>query len=360
MDFDAKLPSLTQLKNQGLKMQKWMSGDHYSIAQMTGQRLMVGFDGTTLTQDLKYLIDTLQVGGIILFSRNIQAPDQLAELCRSAQDHALTCGQPPLFIAVDQEGGKVARLRSPFTEFDGNPAMRDESDAVSFSTITARELKSVGINMNMAPVMDVAFPDVDSIMAERAFGGDPAIIARMGAVVIDQLQENRIMAVAKHFPGIGRTTLDSHLDRPHLNTHPEKLLNTDLVPFNAAIQHNVTGIMLSHIVYEKIDARWPASLSPSIANLLLRKQLGYEGLILTDDLDMGAIKKHYAIETVFTQIMAADIDQALICHRSPDMEMAIEKMTSAATDTPDLEERCRQSLDRILALKASYLGENGI
>lgn len=332
-----------------------MNSDQFSDGQLAGQRLMVGFDGTTLTRDLKYLIDTVRVGGIILFSRNIHDPEQLGELCRSVQDHALICGQPPLFIAVDQEGGKVARLRSPFTEFEGNPSMRNETDAVSFSTITARELKEVGINMNMAPVMDVAFADVDSIMAGRSFGDDPYWTARMGTVVIEQMQKNGIMAVAKHFPGIGRTTLDSHLDRPHLDTVPEKLMRADMVPFTAAIHHDVAGIMLSHIVYEKIDANWPASLSPPIAADLLRKKLGYNGVVLTDDLDMGAVKEYYPIETVIKQIMAADIDQALICHRSPDIEAAVERMTSILRETPGMRKRAQASVKRILALKASYL-----
>jgi len=332
-----------------------MNSDQFSDGQLAGQRLMVGFDGTTLTRDLKYLIDTVRVGGIILFSRNIHNQKQLGELCRSVQDHALISGQPPLFIAVDQEGGKVARLRSPFTEFEGNPSMRNETDAVSFSTITARELKKVGINMNMAPVMDVAFADVDSIMAGRSFGDDPYWTARMGTVVIEQMQKNGIMAVAKHFPGIGRTTLDSHLDRPHLNTVPEKLMRTDMVPFTAAIHHDVAGIMLSHIVYERIDANWPASLSPPIAADLLRNKLGYNGLVLTDDLDMGAVKKYYPIETVVKQIMAADIDQALICHRSPDIEAAAEKMISILRDTPGMRKQAQASVKRILALKASYI-----
>ncbi len=332
-----------------------MNSDQFTDGQLAGQRLMVGFDGTTLTRDLKYLIDTVRVGGIILFNRNIHDPEQLGELCRSVQDHALICGQPPLFIAVDQEGGKVARLRPPFTEFEGNSSMRNETDAVSFSTITARELKEVGINMNMAPVMDVAFADVDSIMAGRSFGDDPDWTARMGAVVIDQLQKNGIMAVAKHFPGIGRTTLDSHLGRPHLDTVPEKLMRADMVPFTAAIHHDVAGIMLSHIVYERIDANWPASLSPPIAADLLRKKLGYNGVVLTDDLDMGAVKKYYPIETVVKQIMVADIDQALICHRSPDIEAAVERMTSILRDTPGMRKRAQASVKRILALKASYL-----
>jgi beta-N-acetylhexosaminidase len=326
-----------------------------SDEQLAGQRLMVGFDGTTLTADLKYLIDTVRIGGIILFSRNIENPQQLRELCKSAQDHARAANQPPLFIAVDQEGGEVARLRSPFTEFNGNPSMKDEADAITFATITAEELKTVGINMNMAPVMDVAATDVKSIMTGRSFSSDPDRTARLGVTVIDQFQKSGIMAVAKHFPGIGRTTLDSHLDRPFLETDADTLMKTDIVPFMAAIDHQVAGIMFSHIVYEGLDPHWPASLSPAIAVDLLRKKCGYTGLILTDDLDMGAIKKYYPLDTVIAQIMAADVDQVLICHRSPDIETAAEMIASHQHNSSAMREQARTSVKRILSLKSVFL-----
>ena len=128
--------------------------DVFTSEQIAGQRLMVGFDGLSLSEDLKYLIDTLKVGGLILFKRNVSLPEQIADLCASAQAHAAACGQPPLFIAIDQEGGRVARLGPPFTQFPGNPSMNSVSDADSFAEITARELGRVGINMNMAPVLD--------------------------------------------------------------------------------------------------------------------------------------------------------------------------------------------------------------
>ena len=336
-----------------------MKVNQLSAEQLAGQRLMVGFDGMTLSEDLKYLIDTIKVGGIILFSRNIEDKKQLKELCFSAQGYARAVDQPPLFIAVDQEGGEVARLRSPFTEFVGNPGMKDEADAISFATITAEELKTVGINMNMAPVMDVAATEVKSIMTGRSFGSDPEWTARLGVTVIDHFQKNGIMAVAKHFPGIGRTTLDSHIDRPFLETDAEVLMKTDMVPFTAAIDHQVAGIMFSHIVYKDLDPVWPASLSPVIAVELLRKRYGYTGLILSDDLDMGAIKNYYPLDTVITQIMAADVDQALICHRSPDIEAAVAMIETIQQRTTKMWERSQKSVERILSLKSTFLGGRG-
>lgn len=316
---------------------------------------MVGFEGTGLNEDLKDLINRLKIGGIILFAGNLKSPDQIKELCRSIQDYAKICQQPPLFIAVDQEGGQVARLQEPFTIFPGNPHMKTEEDAVHFAEITAAELNQVGINMNMAPVMDVSPEGSGSIMAERTFGDNPAWVSRLGVKVIEHLQLNNIMAVAKHFPGIGRTTLDSHMDMPVLHDDLSVMEDFDLIPFEAGIQNRVSGVMLSHIFYTKLDPQWPASLSPQIANNLLRKQMGFDGLVLTDDLDMGAISKHYDIHTAIHQILAADIDLTLICHKGPTIEIAFEEILKEMTDSPELKARGIESMERIMEAKRRYL-----
>lgn len=326
-----------------------------STEQQAGQRLMVGFEGTGLNEDLKDLINRLKIGGIILFAGNLKSPDQIKELCRSIQDYAKICQQPPLFIAVDQEGGQVARLQEPFTIFPGNPHMKTEEDAVHFAEITAAELNQVGINMNMAPVMDVSPEGSGSIMAERTFGDNPAWVSRLGVKVIEHLQLNNIMAVAKHFPGIGRTTLDSHMDMPVLHDDLSVMEQFDLIPFEAGIQNRVSGVMLSHIFYTKLDPQWPASLSPQIAKNLLRKQMGFDGLVLTDDLDMGAISKHYDIHTAIHQILAADIDLALICHKGPTIEIAFEEILKEMTDSPELKARGIESMERIMEAKRRYL-----
>ncbi|MGD9106325.1 MAG: glycoside hydrolase family 3 N-terminal domain-containing protein, partial [Desulfobacterales bacterium] len=182
----------------------------FSDEQSAGQRLMVGFDGTELNPDLKFLIKTLHVGGIILFTRNLINPDQIKRLCSSIQEYARSCGQPPLFISIDQEGGKVARLNKPFTQFPGNPKMKGPEDAIHFARVTAAELTEIGVNMNLAPVLDVAPQSINSVQASRVFGHDPSWVSELGTVVIDHLQSNNIMAVAKHFPGIGRIILDPH------------------------------------------------------------------------------------------------------------------------------------------------------
>jgi len=330
-----------------------MKIETFSDEQIAGQRLMVGFEGQTFNDDLRELIGSLFVGGLILFAPNIANPDQLRRLCQDCQAFAAQCGQPPLIIAVDQEGGPVARLKAPhFTEFPGNPSMRDESDARAFARTTALELSTAGINMDMAPVMDVAPEDLSGIMANRVFGNHPEHVARMGTALIETLQTGGVMAVAKHFPGIGRTTIDSHLDLPTFRDDLAAMEPVDLPPFRAAIDHQVAGVMLSHILYEKIDPRWPASLSPTIAKDLLRRQMGYRGVSMTDDLDMGAIVRHFDIRTVIRQIVAAEIDFALICHKGPRIQEGWDAMLAQTRQDPGLG---RASVQRILNLKQSYL-----
>lgn len=324
--------------------------------QLAGQRLMVGFDGTAFNDDLRFLIGTLNVGGVILFTRNIESPDQLRELCAEIQRCGRQFRLAPLLIAIDQEGGEVARLKKPFAQLPGASQMRNEADVIHFARTTAADLRNAGVNMNMAPVLDVARPEIPSIMASRSFGADPVRVAAMGCSMIDQLQRRNIMAVAKHFPGIGRTVLDSHDDMPVLSVDPATLKQVDLVPFAAAVNQGTAGMMLSHIFYDRIDPEWPASLSPVIVGDMLRRDMGYDGLVLTDDLDMGAIKRHYDIRTVVRQILFAGVDVALICHKGPDIENAHAEIVRHMTDSADLRLRGIASVERILKLKHRFLG----
>jgi len=331
-----------------------MKTDTFTLEQLAGQRLMLGFDGTTLNSDLKKRIDTFKVGGLILFTRNIQSPHQLRRLCSDAQAYAADCGLPPLFIAIDQEGGEVARLKAPFTEFPETPPLHSSAAADNFARITAAELKEVGINMNMAPVMDVNDPHIDSIMVKRAFSHDPDIVSEIGLAVINGLQARQVMAVAKHFPGIGRTTLDSHIDQPVLEASTKELA-TDLAPFSDAVDHQVVGIMLAHILYPALDPDLPASLSVKIARDLLRKRMGYDGLVLTDDLDMGAISNHFDIETAVECILTADIDLILVCHTGPAQDRAFTRTCRWLQKESGHRDSGRQSVQRIMRLKQQYL-----
>lgn len=322
-------------------------------AVSAGQRLMAGFRGTRLTDELRFLIDGLKVGGIILFARNIETPAQVGDLCRSAQEYAVASGLPPLFIAVDQEGGPVARFRPPrFSELPGAPHVRDAAEASRLARRTAAELTDMGLNMNMAPVLDVAPSEMASIMADRAYGGDPERAAEMGVAVIEGLQEKGVMAVGKHFPGIGRTVLDSHHDLPSFDGSRADLDAVELPPFAAAIRAGVSGVMLSHIQYDRIDPHWPASLSSRIAREMLRDEMGFGGLVLTDDLDMGAIKRHFDIETAAERILAAEVDVAIICHSLDVLKQAHRLIRGHLADG---RYNGDASVERIMGLKSRFL-----
>jgi beta-N-acetylhexosaminidase len=192
-------------------------------------------------------------------------------------------------------------------------------------------------------------------MAKRAFGSDPERVAQLGALVIEGLQSRRIMAVAKHFPGIGRTTLDSHLDLPVLDADLPSLERFDFIPFRTAIEKQVAGVMLSHIFYTGLDPEWPASLSPRIARGLLRKRLGFNGIVLTDDLEMGAVTRHCDFKTAVRQALRADVDTVLICRSAEKLEAAHRRMTRKIGESEALRRRGEQSVGRIMALKAAFL-----
>ncbi len=334
--------------------------DSLTDEQLAGQRLMVGFEGRVLDDALRSLIGEMRVGGLILFKRNVAGPSQLADLCHAAQAFAVDSGHPRLLVAIDQEGGPVARLGPPFTVFPGNRAIGEagsETAAREFGTITARELKGVGINMNLAPVLDVVPQGLTSpVMADRVFGQEPELVADLGKAVIEALQENGVAATAKHFPGIGRTTVDPHIDLPFLDTGRHILDSTDLIPFRAAIQSGVEAVMLSHVVYRDLDPTWPAGLSTVIAKDLLRGTLGFRGITMTDDLDMGAIDTHFDLDTFVTRISDAEIDMALICHDRAKIEGTYRALLKAVEESDDMRAKAVESVQRILNLKKHYAG----
>ncbi|WP_291347816.1 beta-N-acetylhexosaminidase [Desulfobacula sp.] len=330
-----------------------MDRDIITQKVMAGQRLMLGFDGIELNDDLKHIIGDIKAGGIILFKRNIETPEQVTRLCRACQDYAKSCNIPPLFISVDQEGGVVARLKEPFTVFRGNPFIESIQDARNFAAVTADELKKAGINMNLAPVLDIVPEGVDGIMKDRAFKGGAEQVSTLGMEVIHTLQENGIMAVAKHFPGIGRTLKDSHFHLPVLDIDLETLRQSDMVPFAAAKNKGVAGIMLAHISYPQLDRLWQASLSPFIVNELLRTQMEYDGLVMTDDLDMKAIQ--HDMKICIRQILKSGIDMALICHKGPDIDKASHEIIGLLNEDESLYGMGEKSVERILKIKKKYL-----
>jgi beta-N-acetylhexosaminidase len=321
---------------------------------------MVGMPGPHLDKETDTLIREHHVGGIILFSRNIEDPVQLAALCRDLQAAALKRQDLPLFLAVDQEGGRVARLKEPFRSFPGNAAIGMDEEpvrrAIEFATVTSKEMNLVGLNMNLAPVVDVQRGEIEKHLAGRSFGEDPEVVAFLGRTVVKHLQKNGIMAVAKHFPGLGCADVDPHFHLPKINIDLEELERINFPPFAAAIEEGVCGIMTSHAIYPALDPERPATLSPTVLTEMLRERMGFRGLTITDDLEMGAIAADWSVAEGALKSFQAGADILLICKDQSHVRESVDLMRQALSKGTISTERLAQSLERIRETKARFLG----
>ncbi|MBN1104210.1 MAG: beta-N-acetylhexosaminidase [Deltaproteobacteria bacterium] len=325
-----------------------------------GQLFMAGMPGPRLDERTVSLIRDFNLGGVILFARNIEDPLQVARLCLDIQECAAAHDRPSLFLAVDQEGGRVARLREPFTPFPGNSVLAMDAHpvekALEFGSITAREMKLVGLNMNLAPVVDVQRGEIEKHLAGRSFGTDPQQVALLGRMVVRALQGNEVMAVAKHFPGLGRTSLDPHHHLPRIDVDRDEMEEVNLPPFKAAIEEGVSGIMSSHAVYPALDGERPATLSPKVLRSLLREEMGFNGLVITDDLEMGAISKQWSVAEGAVSAFEAGADILLICKEQENVLESMGRLKDRFSEGAIPLERLRESHDRIREAKARFLG----
>jgi len=327
-----------------------------TLEEKIGQLLVCGFDGLKPSDEIKGLIKDYNIGGVILFSRNIKDPAQTARLCNSLQEISKT----PLFICVDQEGGKVSRLPKPFTQFAGNAAIGKSNSvklAYAFGEITAKELKAVGINANFAPVLDVNTNPDNPIINERAFSNNPNSVSRFGLAVIAGLQDNGVIACCKHFPGHGDTSLDSHYQMPVVEHSIERLNEIELLPFKHAAENDVAAIMTAHVLYKGLDEKYPATLSKKIIHDLLRKEMGFKGLVITDDLEMKAISDNYAIGEAAIGALSAGADIILVCKDHERQKEVRDAVLRAVKDNIITEKRIDESIERIMAVKKHFLKE---
>ena len=338
-------------------MKHWMR--NRSFEEALGQLFMVGIPGPHFSSEAGFLLKKIRAGGFILFKRNYQDPYQLADLCRQLQTTALELHSLPLFISIDQEGGRVLRLGPPFTQIPSPAEMGCAEDPEGtvrhYARVTARELKLAGINMNLAPVLDVNLRGPEGLMASRCLGMDPETVGHLGGLYIHELQQAGVMAAAKHFPGIGDIELDPHHDLPVQDKDRAGLETAELIPFRKAVALPVAAVMMTHTVYPVLDPQWPASLSHPIITGLLREHLGYPGLVITDDLEMGAIGKHYEIEEAVLTAFQGGADILLICHDPEKIERAYFCLLKALKGGTIPSRLLENSLKRILALKTRYL-----
>ena len=328
-----------------------------TIEEKVGQLIMVGFDGTQANETIETHIRERFVGGIVLFSRNIQSPKQTAELTNQLQRLAeSTAHRIPLFIGIDQEGGWVIRLKEGATVLPGNMALGATGStelAERAGEITAAELAAVGVNLNFAPVMDVNNNPQNPVIGRRSFGGSPELVSRLGVAYIRGLQHNGVLGTAKHFPGHGDTTVDSHFDLPTVNHDRERIHALELQPFRAAIDADVAAIMTAHIVYPAFDPDRPATLSPGILTDLLRGELGFDGLLITDAMEMKAIDDRYRSGEAAVMAIEAGADIVMVLWTLTKQIEVFDALLSAVKSGRISQARLDQSVERILKSKAT-------
>jgi len=326
-----------------------------TLREQIGQLFMLGFIGTEVTQELADFLTTYKPGGLILFARNLTDAEQIVRLTNDLQRLSPSS---PFLISIDQEGGRVSRLPSGFTIFPPCALLGDCGSyelAYAAASVTAAELRAVGVNMNMSPVLDVNTNAANPIIGDRAFSADPDVVGRFGLATIRGLQSNRVVACGKHFPGHGDTVADSHKELPVVTATRERLEALELRPFREAVQHGLATMMTAHVLYPWLDEKFPATLSPAILTGLLRTRMGFDGLLLTDDMEMHAIIDHAGIGEASVRAFQAGADMLLICKdRQREIE-ALEAMYRAVESGGIPRERVEASLRRVARIKERFL-----
>ena len=316
-----------------------------------GQLFMVGIPNPTLDTNTRAQLLNLQPGGVILFRRNYTDVEQLAALCEEI--HALLPDHPPL-IALDHEGGRVHRLTAPFTHFPPAAVIGQTQSlklAQQIGQAMGVELSSIGVDIDFAPVLDVWTNPANTVIGDRAFSSDPQTVGLFGCAQARGLRAGGVIPCGKHFPGHGATIVDSHDDLPRDERSLDELQRIDLQPFRMAIAEEIEMLMTAHIVYPALDPECPATRSQPILKDLLRRQLGFRGVIVTDDLEMGAIIRHDSVESAAIQALRAGADLLLICHKL-ELALAAREACPRALESGELSERrIEEALSRFAALK---------
>ncbi|WP_160643957.1 beta-N-acetylhexosaminidase [Chengkuizengella marina] len=331
--------------------------EQMTLKQKIGQLFVVGFDGLTPNDQIKTLIQKHHVGGIILFSRNIETSKQLLQLTNDLKQLNQS-NQIPLFISVDEEGGRVSRLPSNATKFPSNLFIGGKGNPVlthDIGLVIGNELAAHGFNMDYAPVFDVFSNPQNTVIGDRAYGTTPEIVKEHGNALMFGLQKSNVIPVVKHFPGHGDTIIDSHKGLPVVHKTVEQLKEMELQPFQGAIQEGADVVMVAHIQYPNIDGSGkPASLSKTIITELLRNEMDFQGVVITDDMEMGAIKKYYGAGEAAVYAVQAGVDLLLYSHQY-DLQLEAIQSIEVAVETGEISlQQLNERVERILRLKEKY------
>lgn len=326
-----------------------------------GQLLFIGIRGKALTQDETEFIVKNNIGGVILFARNIESPEQVHALCTQIQAtrHKMR-DKLPLFIGVDQEGGRVARMKAPFTQWP--PLIHvgkldSTSVAFKFAFNMGAELRAVGINLDFAPCVDVYTNPANTVIGDRALSSDPEAVAKLASALVRGYIKSGVIPCAKHYPGHGNTIADSHDELPIEDIDLERLRSVELVPFKKVFRARLDMVMTAHIKFPKIDPEWPVTMSEIFIKKMLREELRYKQLVITDDLDMRALAAHYPVEEIAVRSFEAGCDILLYCNKFDHPQVAIDSLQKALKDHRISAKQIDESFNRVVALKKDVLKE---
>ena len=335
--------------------------------QKVSQLLVAGIEGTQLGQDAVQAVQDYQVGGVILFGRNVESAWQLAELTNGLKD--LNGDYTPLFLCVDQEGGRVDRMppeveRTP-SAWSVGQTLDTEGVGAAYGALLAEECAAFGFNMDFAPSLDIWSNPDNTVIGDRAFGNDWEWTAFFGMSAVESMEEQGgVIPVVKHFPGHGDTSVDSHVALPVVDKSLEELWQSELVPFNMTLNQedyfgaqagpSAPAVMVAHILLSQVDPDYPASLSHRVVTGLLREEMGFDGVVCTDDLTMGAVSNTYGMGEAAVLAVEAGCDLLLVCHGADNLTAARDALLEAADSGRLSPERLDESVKRILSLKAEY------
>lgn len=331
-----------------------------TVEEKVGQLLIGGFEGTEIGDQATRLVQEYQVGGLILYGRNIAGAGQLVTLTNGLK--ALNGDGIPLFLSIDQEGGGVDRMPPEVRRTPGAYCVGQTGSvpaAQSYGDVLAAECAAFGLNLDFAPVLDVWSNPGNTVIGQRAFSADARTVAGLGPAAARRMMDQGVIPAVKHFPGHGDTAVDSHVGLPVVDKSPEELEETELIPFRAAIQSagtdgQVPAVMVAHILLTQLDPKRPASLSPAVVTGLLREELGFAGAVLTDDLTMGAVTQSYGLGEAAVLAVEAGCDILLVCHGQDSVPAVRTALLEAAASGRITTERLDESVYRILRLKTEY------
>ncbi|MEK4487556.1 beta-N-acetylhexosaminidase [Psychrobacillus sp. FSL H8-0484] len=330
-----------------------------SLEEKIGQMIFAGITGTSLSKETKQLVSGDKVGGIIFFKDNLQDVNQAVTLINSIKAES-SDNKIPLLLGVDQEGGRVSRLPK-LTSLPTNQEIGEQNNetlSYRIGNLLGQELNAFGLNINFAPVLDVNSNTNNPVIGDRSFGNNAGIVSKLGIQTMQGIQSQNIISVVKHFPGHGDTGVDSHLELPVIQKSIEDLNALELIPFKNAIADSADVVMIAHILLPKIDPNFPSSLSHEIITGILREQLQFDGVVMTDDMTMNAIIGNYEIGQATVEAVKAGNDMVLIAHEYTNVKRAIESILQAVNSGEITEERINTSVDRILSLKEKYKVSN--